>query len=83
MNVSPAKFGDKIQVTTKIIYMSCVKIKFEYEVTSKLSEKVLVTGKTVHVWTNKKIKPINIEKASPEIYMKLQNLIESTNNALK
>lgn len=68
---SPAKFGDEIIVTTKVISISCVKITFEYEIHSKEKDKLLATGRTVHVWTNQRIEPINLEKTAPDIYWRL------------
>lgn len=68
---SPAKYGDEIIVTTKVLSMSCVKITFEYEVSSKKKGKLLATGKTVHAWTNQRIEPINIEKEASDIYRQL------------
>jgi acyl-CoA thioester hydrolase len=73
---SPAKYGYEIIVITKILDMSCVKIKFEYEVLEKEKGKLLATGKTVHVWTNHRIEPINIEKAAPDIYLRLKQFTE-------
>jgi acyl-CoA thioester hydrolase len=75
---SPAKYNDEINVATNLIYMSCVKIKFEYKVFNNINEKIIATGKTVHAWTNMKIEPINIEKAAPEIYGLLRQFVLST-----
>lgn len=69
---SPAKYKDEIIVVTNITYMSCVKVKFEYKVLNSINEKVLVTGSTVHVWTNRSVQPVNIEKEAPEIYRPLK-----------
>ncbi|WP_010245550.1 acyl-CoA thioesterase [Acetivibrio cellulolyticus] len=74
---SPAKYGDKIIVITKITSMSSVKIKFEYEVFEKERGKLLATGRTVHAWTNQKIEPINIVKVAPDIYLRLKQFSES------
>jgi acyl-CoA thioester hydrolase len=76
----PAKLGDEIIVITKISSMSCVKIKFEYEVLDKKG-RLLATGKTVHGWTNQRIEPINIEKAAPDIYWRLKQFSESQDAA--
>jgi len=65
---SPAKYGDEIIVITGVTFVSCVKIKFEYKVLNKISGKPLAVGKTVHAWTDRAIKPLNIEKAAPQIY---------------
>lgn len=73
---SPAKFGDAVTVITSLIYMSYVKIKFRYTVLNKATGIVLAKGITVHAWTNKKLEPINIEKAAPEVYRQLKQLVE-------
>lgn len=75
--LSPAKYGVEIIVITKILSMSCVKIKFEYEVLDRRKGKLLATGKTVHAWTNERIEPINIEKAAPDIYWRLKQFSKS------
>ena len=73
----PAKFGDEILVITKIVSMSCVKTVFEYEVLDKAKGKLLATGKTVHIWTNRKVEPVNIEKEAPEVFRRLKRFTES------
>lgn len=73
---APAKYGDEILIITSLVYMSYVKTKFEYSVLSKIKGEVLATGKTVHAWTNKKLEPINIEKAAPDVYRKLTQMVE-------
>lgn len=74
---SPAKYGCEIIVNTKILSMSCVKIKYEYEVLDRKNGNILAKGRTVHVWTNRRIEPVNIEKAAPEIYRRLKHFSES------
>jgi acyl-CoA thioester hydrolase len=75
---SPARFNDKIIVTTSVIYMSCVEIKFEYNVINNKSDRVIATGETEHAWTNRSIEPLNIKKAAPEIFELLKYFAEST-----
>lgn len=72
----PAKYGDEILVITKILSMSCAKIVFGYEVFDKSKGKLLATGKTVHVWTNRRVEPVNIEKVAPNIYWQLKRFSE-------
>ena len=74
---SPARQGDTITVFTKILSMSCVKLKFEYMVYDEKKGKLLATGKTVHAWTNQRIEPINKEKAAPGIYQRLKQFSDS------
>lgn len=74
---SPAKYGDKIVVITRITFMSSVRVKFEYEVLDKEKGMLLATGRTVHAWTNQKIEPINILKTAPDVYLRLKQFSES------
>ncbi len=76
----PAKYGDEIQVITKIVSMSCVETVFEYEVLDKVKGKLLAIGKTVHVWTNRKVEPINMEKEAPDVFGRLKQFFESCDN---
>lgn len=73
----PAKYGDKVLVITKISSMSCVRTVFEYEVFDKLKRTLLASGSTVHVWTNWRVEPINIEKEAPSVYSRLKQFAES------
>lgn len=75
---SPARHGDKLTVITRISHMSCIKLKFEYEVLEKEKGRLLAAGKTVHVWTNRRIEPVNIEKEASDIYQRLRQFSESS-----
>lgn len=77
---SPARHGEELTVITRISHMSSVKLKFEYEVLEKKKGRLLAVGKTVHVWTNGRIEPINIEKEAPEIYQRVKQFSESCGN---
>ncbi len=77
---SPAQYGDQIAVYTGVTYMSCVKLKFEYTILNRVTEKVIAVGSTVHAWTDKQIRPVNIEKEAPEIYNLLKDYV---NNDIK
>lgn len=69
---SPAKFGDKVAVITRITLMTNVMVKFEYKIINEKSDKLLATGKTVHAWTGKDVMPLDIERAAPQIYTTLK-----------
>jgi acyl-CoA thioester hydrolase len=73
---SPARYGDEIIVITSLTFMTCVKVKFEYRIVNKISGKPLAVGKTVHAWTDRNIRPLNIEKAAPQIYASLKAFAE-------
>lgn len=74
---SPAKYGDEIIVITVITFLSCVKVRFEYKVLNNRREEPIAVGNTVHAWTDKDIKPLNIEKAAPQIYTLFKGLVET------
>ena len=73
---TPAKYEEEIIVSTKIGKMSCVRIEFEYEVLNGTDGKLLATGRTVHAWTDKALKPLNLQKKAPKVYSILENSIE-------
>ena len=58
---SPAQYEDEIIVKTKLDSMAKVRVIFSYQVINATNEKILATGKTMHAWTNKYLKPINAE----------------------
>jgi len=78
---SPAKYEDEILVVTKLNSLSRVRLQFSYEVVNAGNSKLLTTGETKHAWTNKELKPINVEKAIPDTYLLLSKIIK--NNDLK
>lgn len=77
----PVRFNDEILIETELIQMSCVKVKFAFRVVDKKSGRLLTTGTTTHVWTDRSIRPLNIEKTAPEIYRQLKRFTESADNA--
>lgn len=64
---SPARYEDEIVVKTKIRRMTCARIEFEYEIVKANDGAVIAVGSTSHAWTNKSLKPLNIEKKLPEL----------------
>ncbi len=75
---SPARYEDEILVRTKPVEMSHVRLSFNYEVFNKDEMSLLVTGETSHAWTDKRLKPLNIEKRMPELYVLLKEAMLST-----
>lgn len=74
--ISPAKYEDEIFVITKLKFLSRVRIHFSYRVINT-NNSLLATGETMHAWTNKEMKPINAEKAIPDIFLMLSRMIEN------
>lgn len=73
---SPARYGDKITVITSLTLVSCAKIRFDYKILNNRNSKLIAFGYTVHAWTDKDIKPLNIETAAPQIFSSLKALME-------
>lgn len=66
----PAKYDDLLQIRTRIIHYSGVKLTFSYEIWRE--EERLVTGESAHCWTNHDLKPVNLKRK----WVELHDLIE-------
>ncbi len=65
---SPARYEDEIVVKTTIRKMTCARIEFEYEIVKDKDGTLIAIGSTSHAWTDKSLKPLNIEKKLPELW---------------
>lgn len=63
-----ARYEDEIIVKTSLKNMSNTRVTFYYEVYKNNEPNIITTGETLHVWTDKSLKPLNIKKQSPQIY---------------
>ncbi len=75
--IAPAKYEDEIAVLTSINNLSRVRFSFSYQVLNANTKKLLASGETMHAWTDKDFKPINVEKKIPEIYSILSKLTQN------
>lgn len=66
---SPALYDDELIIKTKIVEVKSVKVKFEYEIIRDKS--ILATGYSVHAFTSKDFKIINLRKQYANIYDKM------------
>lgn len=73
---SPARYEDEIIIKTKPVKFSCVRLVFQYEVFNKNGMILVATGETSHAWTDKSLKPLNIEKKMPELFVLLSEAIK-------
>ena len=69
-----AKYEDEITVVTSIKSLSPTRVAFEYSIHKNKESKVIVSGETEHVWTDKNLKPINLKKHYPELYKLFEGL---------
>jgi acyl-CoA thioester hydrolase len=63
----PAKYGDEVTVKTSLANLTCVRMKFLYEVTNQEGE-LLAWGSTEHGCTDWELKPFNLVKRMPQFY---------------
>jgi acyl-CoA thioester hydrolase len=74
---SPANYEDDIIIKTSIKEMSFTRIKFYYEAVRNIDKPVILsTGETMHVWTDKNLKPVNLKKYSPDLYELFSNFFQ-------
>jgi len=63
-----AKYEDELLVTTRIKQISFTRVVFYYEIYNKKDNTLINYGETMHVWTDKKLKPLNLKKSEPDLY---------------
>jgi acyl-CoA thioester hydrolase len=66
--ISPAKYEDEITVITRLKALSRVRIILSYEVVNRKTNTLLAAGETAQAFTDRALKPLNAERAIPEIY---------------
>lgn len=71
-----ARYEDVVTVRTKVKELTKVRIAFSYEVYKENEGNIITSGETIHVWTDKQLKPLNIEKHSSRIYSLLCRAME-------
>ncbi|MCX7711872.1 MAG: acyl-CoA thioesterase [Clostridia bacterium] len=70
-----AKYEDEVTVRTTLKEITNTRVIFFYEVYKNGEPNIITTGETVHVWTDKNLRPLNIKKHSPEIYQLISSAI--------
>lgn len=68
----PARYEDEIDIVTSLKELSCVRIVLAYQVRLTKDGTLLAEGETHHAMTDAGLKPLNAEKAIPDIYEKLK-----------
>ena len=74
---SPARYEDEILVITDLKSISRVRICFSYQVFNAETNQLLAVGETKHAWTDKLLKPVNAERAIPEVYSVLSKIYDN------
>ena len=63
-----AKYEDEVVVKTSIKELTFTRVVFYYEVYKNNLPDFITVGETMHVWTNRQLKPLNINKHAPQLY---------------
>lgn len=72
----PAEYDDLLTIRTQVKELGVVRLSFQYQVIKDLDNTLLAEGETVHAFTDKTKKPINMKKKNSELYdllMKVAN----------
>lgn len=68
----PAKYDDVVEIRTTVAEISPLRLTFAYEIYRLPEKDLLVTGKTMHVFTSTELKPIRLPRSEPEVYRWLE-----------
>lgn len=72
--IKPVTYEDEIIIKAKVEKLTPARIIFAYEVYHK--GELINTGTTMHAWTGSNLKPINLKKVQPELYKKIEEIME-------
>ena len=73
---SPARYEDELVIRTRISQLTRVRASFAYEIVHVQSERLIATGETLHAWTDRNLRPINVQKRIPEAYALLESIMK-------
>jgi acyl-CoA thioester hydrolase len=75
---TPIHYGETALVKSWLIKATKVRLVVGYEVFAQERNVLCVKGSTEHAWTDVNLKPVNISKYKPELYLKLIPMYNST-----
>ena len=70
-----ARYEDEIIVEAYIKELTATRVVFGYEVYKNDDSKCINEGETMHVWSGRDLKPVNMKKYSPDVYYFLNSCI--------
>ncbi|KUO67761.1 MAG: hypothetical protein APF77_10190 [Clostridia bacterium BRH_c25] len=74
---TPAKYDDELVIRTSIKEITVARIAFTYQLLRNADGVILAEGETVHAFTNKQGKPVNLKKANRELYEMFNSLTDN------
>lgn len=73
----PARYDDELLVKTSVKAMTVARIAFSYQIFRTVDKAMLAEGETVHAFTNRSGKPVNMKKYNSKLFSKLKEFEES------
>lgn len=73
----PARYDDELLVKTSVKAMTVARIAFSYQIFRTVDKAMLAEGETVHAFTNRSGKPVNMKKYNSKLFSKLNEYVES------
>lgn len=73
--ILPANYEDELSVRVTVEKLTPARIVFAYTVYK--GEVIINTGTTMHAWTGRDLKPLNLKKSKPEWYKKISQTMEN------
>ena len=74
---SPARYEDEVAVVTRVKTLSRVRLILSYDVFLLKDNSLLASGETLHAFTDASLRPLNAEKAVPDIYRLLKQALDT------
>lgn len=74
--ILPAEYEDELLVQVAISKLTPARVIFEYKVYKERDNILINTGSTMHAFVGLDLKPLNLKKHFPEIYEKINNLVD-------
>ena len=69
---NPTTFDDEVEIEVKVKEFKGVKLIFEYVMTNKKTNNLVLTGTSKHCFVNVENKPIILKKEFPDVAKKLE-----------
>ena len=71
-----AKYGDTVIIESSIKKISPFRLELSYKAVRKSDSTLLAEGSTLHAWTDRTLKIINLKTKSPVLYNLFESLAE-------
>ena len=77
----PAHYEDVLEVETCLSALTRAKLEFSYTIRRQGDPTILCTGKTIHGIVGKGLRPLNLQKAFPEVFDLLHGQVQDSQEA--